>query len=173
MEEPFGLTWEDTAAVVQAEEVICGIENEILPGDAEEFTGVTEEVVQDIPQNGEEVQVDNGIMYLTDGNVLVMQPGEPDGTYQEYMQVTEEVVTDQWGKRRVLTYIKQIVTHFVVRQAKVVTRKSSSDRKRPSAAQKNRRRKIATSRYRIRMSTRRHDRIRATFAAAGFARRRT
>ncbi|XP_019875091.2 zinc finger protein 271 isoform X2 [Aethina tumida] len=98
MEEPFGLTWEDTAAVVQAEEVICGIENEILPGDAEEFTGVTEEVVQDIPQNGEEVQVDNGIMYLTDGNVLVMQPGEPDGTYQEYMQVTEEVVTDQWGE---------------------------------------------------------------------------
>lgn len=42
MEETFGLTWEDSTTVVQTEEVICGIENEILPAQSEEFTGVPE-----------------------------------------------------------------------------------------------------------------------------------
>lgn len=42
MEETFGLTWEDSTTVVQTEEVICGIENEILPSQSEEFTGVPE-----------------------------------------------------------------------------------------------------------------------------------
>lgn len=42
MDETFGLTWEDPTTVVQSEEVICGIENEILPEQSEEFTGVQE-----------------------------------------------------------------------------------------------------------------------------------
>lgn len=42
MEESFGLAWEDSTTVVQTEEVICGIENEILPAETEEFAGVTE-----------------------------------------------------------------------------------------------------------------------------------
>ncbi|KAJ8968335.1 hypothetical protein NQ314_002351 [Rhamnusium bicolor] len=104
MEESFGLTWEDATTVVQSEEVICGIENEILPAETEEFTGVpegvAEEVVQDTPENGQgEVPVER-IMYLTDGNVLVMQEAtEP--AYQEQLmecQVSEEIITEQWGE---------------------------------------------------------------------------
>ncbi|XP_018562296.1 zinc finger protein 33A [Anoplophora glabripennis] len=101
MEESFGLTWEDSTTVVQAEEVICGIENEILPAETEEFTGVsegvTEEVVQETPENGQgDVPVER-IMYLTDGNVLVMQEtAEPE--YQEQLMVSEEIITEQWGE---------------------------------------------------------------------------
>lgn len=104
MEESFGLTWEDSTTVVQAEEVICGIENEILPAETEEFTGVpegvAEEVVQQAPENGQgDVPVER-IMYLTDGNVLVMQDAaEP--AYQEQLmecQVSEEIITEQWGE---------------------------------------------------------------------------
>lgn len=97
MEESFGLTWEDSATVVQTEEVICGIENEILPAESEEFTGVAEEVtVEETPGTSQE---NVPIMYLSDGNVLVMQQGS-DGTFQEQFidcnEVTEEVVTEQW-----------------------------------------------------------------------------
>ncbi|CAH0554520.1 unnamed protein product [Brassicogethes aeneus] len=92
MEESFGLHWEDSSAVVQGEEVICGIESDILPGETAEFSEVAEEVVEETPQNGEE------IMYLNEGQVVVMQPGQMDPAYQEYMEVSEEVVTDQWGE---------------------------------------------------------------------------
>ncbi|KAJ8984933.1 hypothetical protein NQ317_012183 [Molorchus minor] len=88
MEESFGLTWEDSTTVVQTEEVICGIENEILPAETEEFAGVqetvSEELVQEVPENGQgDVPVER-IMYLTDGNVLVMQEAtEP--AYQDQL----------------------------------------------------------------------------------------
>ncbi|XP_060527887.1 zinc finger protein 16 [Cylas formicarius] len=104
MEESFGLTWEDATTVVQTEEVICGMENEIIPAESEEFTGgvVEEEVIQEDVQNEPEIgqQTDNGsIMYLTDGNVLVMQQTNSENYPQDdLMEFTEEVITDQWGE---------------------------------------------------------------------------
>ncbi|KAG5867641.1 hypothetical protein JTB14_006717 [Gonioctena quinquepunctata] len=103
MEESFGLTWEDSTNVVQTEEVICGIENEILPSESEEFTGVGEEVTEEIVETTEnnvqdEVPVER-IMYLTDGNVLVMNE-QPQPSYQQQLmecQVSEEIITEQWG----------------------------------------------------------------------------
>ncbi|CAH1155959.1 unnamed protein product [Phaedon cochleariae] len=101
MEESFGLTWEDSTTVVQAEEVICGIENEILPAESEEFTGVQEEVVEEVVEASEEVvQSDAPIMYLTDGNMLE-ENEQPVQFHQENLMecdVTEEVITDQWGE---------------------------------------------------------------------------
>ncbi|XP_044754229.1 zinc finger protein 709-like isoform X2 [Coccinella septempunctata] len=94
MEESFSLTWEDSGAVVQNEEVIYGTEEtEILPGQTEEFQG-TDVVVS---QNGEEIQ-DGNIMYFTEDNVLVMQESNQNNFAEHFMdcQVTEEVVTEQW-----------------------------------------------------------------------------
>ncbi|KAJ8918591.1 hypothetical protein NQ315_013096 [Exocentrus adspersus] len=104
MEESFGLTWEDSTTVVQTEEVICGIENEILPSETEEFTGVSEGVVEEevVPeeQDNEQTAPVERIMYLTDGNVLVMQEAtEP--SYQDQLvecQVSEEIITEEWGE---------------------------------------------------------------------------
>ncbi|XP_057664543.1 zinc finger protein 420-like [Diorhabda carinulata] len=117
MEESFDLTWEDSSTVVQTEEVICGIENEILPSENVEFTGVQEETVTDevieiqekeevieLPdiQETQEVQenVDHGIMYLPDGNMLVVNDqGRSD--YQGQImdcQVSEEIITGEWGE---------------------------------------------------------------------------
>lgn len=81
MEEAFTLTWEDATSVVQNEEVICGIDDNvesILPDAATEFTDVCEEVVvQETTEDDgvvEEQPSDGNIMYLTEDNVLVMQP---------------------------------------------------------------------------------------------------
>lgn len=106
MEEAFTLTWEDATSVVQGEEVICGIENacSIIPAETAAFTDICEEVV--VQGNSEEIvpktepQGEN-IMYLTEDNVLVMQPAQDAAVFQEQFmecQVTEEVVTEQWNE---------------------------------------------------------------------------
>ncbi|CAG9861952.1 unnamed protein product [Phyllotreta striolata] len=130
MEESFGLTWEDPTAVVQTEEVICGIENEILPVDSKEFIQgvndadefVHEEVVNEamdceikvdevelqqnisVPdiQETQEVQESagiDGVMYFSDGNVLVMNQQTSEAPFEEIgeCQVTEEIITGGWG----------------------------------------------------------------------------
>lgn len=82
MEDTFSLTWEDSGAVVQNEEVIYGTEEtEILPGQTEEFQG--SDVV--VSQNGEEVQDDGNIMYFTDDNVLVMQEANQNNFPEHFM----------------------------------------------------------------------------------------
>ncbi|XP_028130240.1 zinc finger protein 569 isoform X1 [Diabrotica virgifera virgifera] len=111
MDEPFSLTWEDSTTVVQTEEVICGIENEILPSESEEFTGlqeetVTEEIVTELKhevielvddecipdiQETQEIQEDNvdNLMYL-DENVLVV-----NNQSEQLLdcQMTEDIIT--------------------------------------------------------------------------------
>ncbi|XP_030762401.1 zinc finger protein 91 isoform X2 [Sitophilus oryzae] len=124
MDGSFSITWEDATTVVQSEEVIT-MENEIIPSQSQEFIGdeteetyvenvqddaelalnevsvVEEEVVQD--DSVEEVtlenqQADGGLMYLTEDNVLVMDSNEDTPyTQDQLMEVTEEVITDQWG----------------------------------------------------------------------------
>ncbi|XP_019756568.1 zinc finger protein 41 isoform X2 [Dendroctonus ponderosae] len=113
----FGLTWEDATTVVQTEEVITTIENEIIPSQSEEFMDevenvmeeelvddvgmVEEEVVQDNSQLDQEVleQQDGELVYLSDGNVIVMQENQEEAySEDQLMEVTEEVITDQWGE---------------------------------------------------------------------------
>ncbi|XP_076266109.1 uncharacterized protein LOC143199875 isoform X2 [Rhynchophorus ferrugineus] len=124
MEDSFNLTWDDSS-VVQSEEVIT-MENEIIPSQSEEFIGdvqqetyvetvqdgdlvhgvgvVEEEVVQDNSGSVQEVsleddQTDGGLMYLTEDNMLVMH-SDQDAAYSqaELMEVTEEIITDQWDE---------------------------------------------------------------------------
>ncbi|XP_074031773.1 uncharacterized protein isoform X2 [Leptinotarsa decemlineata] len=103
MEESFGLTWEDSTTVVQSEEVICGIENEILPSETEEFTGSAEQVSEEVVETSEIDAEDGGsverVVYLSDGNVLVVNEATQP-TYQEQLmecQMTEEIITEHWG----------------------------------------------------------------------------
>ncbi|VEN41531.1 unnamed protein product, partial [Callosobruchus maculatus] len=56
MEENFDLTWEDSTTV-QTEEVICGIESEILPSD--EFHGGGEVAVEEVVEEGEVIMTDH------------------------------------------------------------------------------------------------------------------
>lgn len=96
MEDNFALTWEEDpgASVVQGEEVICSIENELLPTETEEEYGeVCEQVEEETSEVIEESieTEESNIVYITDDNVLVMQPTH------EYM-VGESIVTDQWGE---------------------------------------------------------------------------
>ncbi|CAH1115484.1 unnamed protein product [Psylliodes chrysocephalus] len=119
MEESFGLTWEDSTTVVQTEEVICGIENEIIPAESDEFVQeemVSEEVVETENKSDEVVELQDGVpdiqetqevqedvgmerlMYLSDGNVLVVnqQSSEPQFEELEECQVSEEIITGEW-----------------------------------------------------------------------------
>lgn len=54
--------------------------------------------MHNIPEEEEQVPENvERIMYLTDGNVLVMQDSNDHG-YQEQLMVSEEIVTGQWDE---------------------------------------------------------------------------
>ncbi|XP_022909616.1 zinc finger protein 569 [Onthophagus taurus] len=102
MEEGFALDWGD--AVVQEEEVICGMENEpmenILPTETPEFADVCEEVIVQESANEEEIVneeiVNDNVVYISDNNILVMQQGN-EAPFID-CQVGEEVVADEWSE---------------------------------------------------------------------------
>ncbi|KAJ3642858.1 hypothetical protein Zmor_025607 [Zophobas morio] len=109
MEDNFALTWEDSAAVVQGEEVICSIENEILPAETSEFTGVQqpeEEEEEEGPLAEPIPEPEGNIVYITEDNVLVMQPTNTVNFQDQFMEVAEdvaeevaeEIVTEQWDE---------------------------------------------------------------------------
>lgn len=99
--EDYTLAWGDPAAVIQNEEVICDIETEIIPGHSEEFQETEEELVE---HNGQEEIIeevdDSNIMYeLNENNMIVMHRQDNGKHYeQNFMEVTEEVVADQWDE---------------------------------------------------------------------------
>ncbi|XP_017780652.1 PREDICTED: zinc finger protein 569 isoform X2 [Nicrophorus vespilloides] len=99
-EEPFTLSWEH-GEVVQTEEVICGIDNDnMIATETEVYGDVCEEVIvhSGDPQLDElqhEVGED-GVMYLTEEQILVMQ--QPPVTGDDFLdcQVAEEVIAEEW-----------------------------------------------------------------------------
>lgn len=97
MEETFTLTWDDATQVVQEEEVICGIDEENLitvsQSAAAAFNDVCEEVIVAAAQPD---PTSEGVMYITEDNMLVVQEGSP------FVQVAEEVITDQWHEEIVV-----------------------------------------------------------------------
>ncbi|XP_066146122.1 zinc finger protein 16 [Euwallacea fornicatus] len=121
----FSLSWEDPSIEVHSEEVI--MENEIIPSESEEFVeeiqteeqyaqevveyveevgDVTDELVEgNSHQEGEDIsleeqeQQDEGLMYLSDGNMLVMQDeNHPAFGQDQIMEVTEEIIADHWAE---------------------------------------------------------------------------
>lgn len=102
MDERYSLVWEDGSAVVQNEEVICGIDNDCtILAESNEFNNVCEEVViqgnqDDLANTG--VDPSNSIVYVTEDEMMVIQQ-PPDMPYQEeqFIEITsEEVVADAW-----------------------------------------------------------------------------
>lgn len=96
MEDNFDISWEDSGTVVQGEEVICSIENEILPEETEEFTG-GEQPEQTILKMEQAAPAPENIIYISEGNVLVMESGD-EPVQDQFMQVAEEIVTEEWAE---------------------------------------------------------------------------
>ncbi|KAK4876240.1 hypothetical protein RN001_012662 [Aquatica leii] len=103
MDESYTLVWEDGSAVIQTEEVICGIDNDCaILADSNEFSGVCEEVViqgnhdRSIENNA---QTDNGVMYVTEDDMMVIQQPSEVYTDEQLLEITnEEVVAESWGE---------------------------------------------------------------------------
>ncbi|KAB0793929.1 hypothetical protein PPYR_13549 [Photinus pyralis] len=106
MDESYTLVWEDGSTVIQTEEVICGIDNDCtILAENNDFSEVCEEVVvqgnaerdaQSIP----EVAQGNGIMYVTEDEMMVIQQASDESFVEEQLLdiTNEEVVTDSWGE---------------------------------------------------------------------------
>ncbi|KAF5272103.1 hypothetical protein FQA39_LY01186 [Lamprigera yunnana] len=103
MDDGYTLVWDEGPTVIQTEEVICGIDNDCsILADSNQFSDVCEEVVvpnnqdRNIPNSEEH---DEDVMYITEEDMMVVQPTAVTYPEEELLQITsEEVVAEAWAE---------------------------------------------------------------------------